>query len=118
MNDSDSISSRLTSEEMRIAKLNSRIKYKPNYRVNIMVLPGSDSYGISINAPVIDTYSGKSVNVRTVGKLGSKEELNRLSDMELLKLVRAELHKWEIHEADEWLTLDGDRPFDPHKKSL
>lgn len=34
----------------------------------------------------------------------------------LTNWLRGFIHDLELHEADEWLVIDGERPFDPHAK--
>jgi len=37
-----------------------------------------------------------------------------VTEMQLLLAIRDWIHKFEKHEADEWIVFDGQQPFNPH----
>ncbi len=89
-----------------------RITYKPGSSFRV-----SDSYldvgaiELILEMRVPNTHPPHDVvSIRT----GRIVDWPPVSERDFLDLVRAVVHQFELHEADEWLRLDGKIAFNPH----
>ena len=44
----------------------------------------------------------------------SEDDIRKMEEKDLIHVIRLELKKMELHEMDEWITLDGKQLCDPH----
>lgn len=97
----------------------SNITYKPGWSISI-----HENYGyyqfpvLTIDAEVRDSYDpSKIVSIRGTKTL-SHSLIYDLTKMSLLQLIRQFIHQTEIHESDEWIRLNGEMIFNPHKEFI
>lgn len=82
-----------------------RCTYRPNARLS--VYPGPT---LIVELDVLDTYTRCQVTVAHRLPLPSYP----MTDADRAEALRRILHQVEMHEADEWLRVDGIVAFDPH----
>jgi len=71
-------------------------------------------YVVSLSAQVPNVRTGE---LEYFGKvdLHYVHRKNKVKRKKVARWVRALVHAWLCHEADEWIHVDGVRVFDPHK---
>ena len=90
------------------------IQYKPYSRIQVA---HSHVYGAAlemrITLKVIDVHTNKLIDITSTeivqpDRFHAKEEV--------VHFVRQQIHRMEMHEADEWIKVNGVAIFDPHKE--
>lgn len=91
------------------------VRYKPGWTLTAAL--GRDSFSpvrLMVQAELPDTYRpGRTIRIGTTHPVPHAFE--RMPPIERARWLRSVLHAMEIHEADEWLTVDSERLFDPHQ---
>jgi hypothetical protein len=90
------------------------VGYKPGWTLTAALGPDPFSpVRLMVQAELPDTYQPG----RTI-RIGSNHPVppyfTRMPPIERARWLRSVLHAMEVHEADEWLTVDSERLFDPH----
>ncbi len=90
-----------------------RVTYKPNFRFIHWYQQERDWHYVRIEMDVPNTYSAEHeiIQIQTSQQVPAfyliKEDAAKL-------ILRRMIHDLEMHEADEWLLIDGVREWDPH----
>lgn len=91
------------------------VRYKPGW--TLTATPGTDPYAparLMVQAELPDTYQpGRTIRIGSTHPV--PHTFGRMPPIERARWLRSVLHAMEIHEADEWLTVTGERLFDPHQ---
>lgn len=105
----------LTPGERRMVELNSRLTYKPGYKLSIGINPGAKFYNAVMTCYVQDSDGGPE-NLLAYHKevLGEKRVIDKLSDKEICLLLRDFIIMSESHEVCEWIKIGGVKVIDPH----
>lgn len=85
--------------------------FHPRFSIKDNVKTRGVTISLMLYAP--DTYNPDHVLTVQLDKLYAKEEIE--NDEYMVRRLRAQLHEALIHEADEAITVDGVRLFDPHR---
>lgn len=88
-----------------------RVSYKPGWELRVDAVGPSYHPFLSVRADLEDSYDpGRQT------RIGIRQAIPPVrSEEQLLRWVRDALGRIELHERDEWLKLDGEMPFDPHR---
>ena len=95
------------------------VRYKPGYTLHA-TCPSIDRLEISVSVP-----TGVDSNGQTTGRYDvtyverfTEEYLAWHQPEWIIDIVRDFLFRWEQHECEEWLTVDGVKARDPHTTSV
>jgi len=91
----------------------SRTSYRPGWRFSGQAMPDGSVSLLVESPPWPDVSDPAAPPVR----LGVSRLLHPSWPMDrssVRRTVRSMVHELERHEADEWLSWGGERPFDPH----
>lgn len=94
-----------------IERLLKLVSYKPNAQLELLWRTGGPT--LVIRLEVEDSYR-RGDRIRVEHPYPVPAWLHPEADA-VLAWVRDCIHRTECHEADEWLQVDGRRPFDPHR---
>jgi hypothetical protein len=91
------------------------VRYKPGWTLTAGL--GRDPFSpvrLMVQAELPDTYRpGRSIRIGSSHPV--PPDFERMPPIERARWLRSVLHAMEIHESDEWLTVDSERLFDPHR---
>lgn len=96
-------------------KVIATITYKPGWKFDIHREAQERQYSIITEAKVQDSSNLNEISL-VIGK--QIISLHMLSDMtkdSFVQFIRQCIHRREVHEADEFLRVDGEMVFNPHK---
>lgn len=99
-----------------------RITYKPGFRIEYV----GDDFGRYTGMPGYTMHRfyiiNEGVDSDNTGKFIKLTKAFMMTDemcqdeTVFFRLIRSEIIAWELHEADEFLKLDGEAPYHPHKQ--
>ncbi len=95
------------------------VSYKPNYHFTVHA--SERGIALDLSVPTEIDASGKARDIAynvTYSEFFTVDYLQDHSTTWLNELVRNFIHRWERHESDEWLKVDGVCLFDPHSVSV
>jgi len=95
------------------------LTYKPHWKLKVTYSEADDLAYLRLKVKTECTRTGEMVQFATDTKIAISPYCNRplqfdTGEAELLQAVRQWIHELELHEADEWLQVDGKMVFDPH----
>ena len=95
--------------------LDQHVTYKPGWTIRVTDDAREGAWGeakLQLSYEAEDTYN-PGHTTRVVGQ--TIIDLAAFPTREqFLCFIRSQIHRLECHEADEWLKVDGQMPFDPH----
>jgi hypothetical protein len=93
----------LTDGEERIVNLNTRLSYKPGYKLSIALNPTRDFYTgvLTFYAPDSDGLKEKVLTCHKE-RIGLKDDIDKMTDRQICLLL------------SEWIRVDGIKLLDPH----
>ena len=100
--------------EPEFASLINRLSYKPSSRIVVSYEITRDELSARFSMTVLDSGDKTNHVIPTVCHTIDPNWLKDTDEEEVVDWVRSCWHALEIHEADEWLKLDGKAIFDPH----
>lgn len=91
-----------------------KTSYKPGWRCWIVAY--ADRVGVFLEQWVTDVHYGERIPVRSSFAIAFETAEQVRDPRSMLRLLRSNIHSFELHEADEWFKYEGVCVVDPHKK--
>jgi hypothetical protein len=96
----------------QLTSLLARFRYKPDFSFTVTYTGYGYQPALAVQMITTDTYHPENGRVPVVLYVPIPEVT--ISDEDMLRWLRECLRYMENHEIDEWIVVDGQRPFDPH----
>lgn len=88
-----------------------KIKYKNNITFNLQLVDHEFKAVLQLELSTVCSRTSQPLLVAFRGELDRR---NFLTEYDFYKYVRRRIHEVELHEADEFIIVDGKPIFDPH----
>lgn len=93
-----------------------RVTYRPGYMLDAIYEIDFDITKLIVKMRVENTYRpGEMIPIIFQHFLPAWRHIG--DDAEAMRFIRDALHDMERHESDEWIRLDGEMIYDPHKEN-
>lgn len=95
------------------------VKYKPNFRLDVQRSYGADVIELRFCMYILDAYKQENniaYNPVLSRVMLTPEGLKGYTRETMISFIFYTIKQQEMHEAQEWFLVGGERVYDPHKK--